>query len=210
MSESIGLIVGLVLTLLIYSYLLGDNPLYRIAIHLLVGVTAAYSAIVVFRQVMLPIYEQVQQDPTNPDNFIWLVPIFLGLLLLLKRLPTISWLGNISLALLIGVGAAISLTGALIGTLWPQVTAVSNTPQLFPGQGIVVAVLTASTLAAFQFSGRTDHDGQWTQPGWQRAIGTMGQLVVTMTFGVLFATVINSSLILLSDRLRYVLRFFGI
>ena len=210
MNATVGLIIGLILTLLIYSYLLGDNPLYRIAIHLLVGVTAAYSAVIVFQRVIQPIYGQIKENPTNPNNFIWLLPVFLGLLLLFKRLPTISWLGNISLALLIGVGAAISLTGAIEGTLWPQITAVSTKPTLIPGQGIVIAILTACTLVAFQFTGRKNHAGEWSQPGWQRAIGTVGNIVVTITFGVLFAAVINSSLILLSDRLGYILRFFGI
>ena len=45
MNEFIGLIVGFILTLLVFSYLLGDNPLYRIAIHLLVGTSAAYAAV---------------------------------------------------------------------------------------------------------------------------------------------------------------------
>ena len=41
MNESIGLILGFILTLCVYSYVLGDNPLFRVASHLLVGVSAA-------------------------------------------------------------------------------------------------------------------------------------------------------------------------
>ena len=201
MTETTGLLIGFILTLLIYSYLLGDNPLYRIAAHLLIGVSAAYAAVVVFRQVLFPIYSHISMEPTSPENLIWFIPIFLALLLLLKRLPTISWLGNLSLALMVGVGAAVALTGAILGTLLPQVTAASPMNPIFPGQGIVTAVLTACTLATFQFTGKTDSNGTWTQPGWQRTFGILGRIVITITFGALFAGVLNTSLILLSDRL---------
>jgi hypothetical protein len=208
MTEFIGLIIGFVLTLLIYSYLFGDNPLYRIAVHLLVGVSAAYAAVVVVRQVILPIYAQISLAPTDPDNLIWFVPVFLALLLLLKRLPTISWLGNISIALMVGVGAAVALTGAILGTLWPQATAVSPANPLFPGQGVVTAVLTACVLAAFQFTGKQDREGKWRQPVWQRAVSLLGRIVMTITFGALFAGILNTSLVLLSDRLVFILGIF--
>jgi hypothetical protein len=208
MNEFIGLIIAFILTLLIFSYLLGDNPLYRLAIHLLVGTSAAYAALVVIQQVILPIFNLIQEDLRNPDNFLWFVPIFLVLLLLLKRLPTISWLGNNTLAVLVGVGAATSLVGAIMGTLWPQITAVTPTNPLFPGQGILIALLTACTLLAFQFTGRIDQNGNWTQPVWQRAITIIGRILITITFGILFATVFNTSIILLSDRLGYFLNEF--
>ncbi|MCP5099436.1 MAG: hypothetical protein GY943_28105 [Chloroflexi bacterium] len=212
MTETTGLLIGFILTLLIYSYLLGDNPLYRIAAHLLIGVSAAYAAVVILRQVLFPIYTLISQDPTNLENLIWFVPIFLALLLLLKRLPTISWLGNLSLALMVGVGAAVALTGAISGTLLPQVTVASPANPIFSGQGsgqgIVTAVLTACTLATFQFTGKTDSTGTWAQPGWQRSFGILGRIVITITFGALFAGVLNTSLILLSDRLGLFLQVF--
>ena len=35
--QALGVALGFVLTLMIYSYLLGDNPLYRLAVHVMVG-----------------------------------------------------------------------------------------------------------------------------------------------------------------------------
>ena len=55
--ETLDLIAGwvsLVLTLLVFSYLLGDNFLYRIAMHVLVGVAAGYAAIVAVESVLIP------------------------------------------------------------------------------------------------------------------------------------------------------------
>lgn len=47
-------VVSLALTLMVLSYLLGDNPLYRLAVHILVGTTAGYITVVAFESVILP------------------------------------------------------------------------------------------------------------------------------------------------------------
>ncbi|VAW31546.1 hypothetical protein MNBD_CHLOROFLEXI01-4292 [hydrothermal vent metagenome] len=201
MSELTGLIIGLLLTLFIYSYLIGDNPLYRISVHLLVGVSAAYAAVVVVRQLLLPIWRQVQANPTSPDSLFWLVPILFVLMLFARRLPTVSWLGNVSLALLVGVGAAVSLVGSLTGTLWPQIV---NVRPATPLQGIVVAFLTICTLLSFQFTVlRPRSSGLWQPAIWQRSVTAVGRIVLTVTFGALFAMLLSTGLILLAERLNF-------
>lgn len=202
MSEPAGLVIGFILTLFIYSYVFGDNPLYRLAVHLLVGVSAAYAAIIVTHQVILPVYTQIRTDPTNPDTLLWFIPIVLGLLLLLKRLPGVAWMGNSTLALLVGVGAAVALTGALTGTLWPQVTALDSESPL---TGLLVAFLTACTVVTFQFTGRTNQRGEWVRPFWQQGLAQIGRAVLLITFGALFASVFSTSLILLIERVSYFL-----
>jgi hypothetical protein len=194
--DLIGLIIGLVLTLFIYSYILGDNPLYRLAVHILVGVSAAYAAVVVIREVILPVLVRLREEPTNAAN-LWLAPVLVLILLFaLKR-----WTGNGAVAFLIAVGSAVALVGAVQGTLLPQITAVSSNP-LFPGQGIVTAVLTVCTLLTFQFTRRINS----TEPRWQGVLSSIGRAVLMITFGVLYAAVLNTSLLLLADRLNYLLR----
>jgi hypothetical protein len=203
MTELAGLIIGIVLTLFIYSYLVGDNPLYRISVHLLVGVSAAYALVVVVRQLLLPIWRQIQANPTGADSVIWLVPVLFVLMLLARRLPSVSWLGNTSLALLVGVGAAVALLGSLTGTLWPQIVDVRPTT---PWQGAVVAVLTVCTLLAFQFTAlRPRSSGVWQPAMWQRGVTAVGRIVLTVTFGALFATLVSTGLILLAERLNFFL-----
>lgn len=203
MTELAGLLIGILLTLFIYSYLIGDNPLYRISVHLLVGVSAAYAVVVVVRQLLLPIWRQVQENPTSPDSLFWLVPILFVLMLLARRLPTVSWLGNTSLALLVGIGAAVSLVGSLTGTLWPQIIKVQPATPL---QGIIVALLTICTLLAFQFTAlQPRSSGMWHPTIWQRSITAVGHIVLTITFGALFAMLLSTGLILLAERLNFFL-----
>lgn len=206
MSDLVGLLIGLILTLFIYSYVVGDNPLYRLAVHILVGVSAAYAAVVVIQQVILPVADQIRQNPAGRASLLWSVPLFFALLLLLKRAPALAWLGNNTVAMLVGVGAATALVGAIIGTLWPQVTAVPglNNARF---QGLLIAILSALTLLTFQFTGK-GKNGQWQRSLWWQGAAQIGRAVLMITFGALFAALLNTSLILLSSRLSYYLNQF--
>jgi len=206
MDNDLGILVGFVLTIFIYSYLLKDNPLYRIAVHLLVGVSAAYAAVVVTRQILIPILSQIAQEPADADSLLWSVPILLALLLLLRRIPSIGWLSNGAIAMLVGVGAAVALVGAILGTLWPQIIVQSDVGKV---PGIFLAIFTVCTLFTFQFTGRLGKEGEWVRPVWQRGLVLIGRAVLTITFGVLFTTVLNTSLVLLIDRVNYYWGYFN-
>lgn len=203
MNDTIGLLIGFILTLLIYSYIIGDNPLYRLAVHVLVGVSAAYAALVVLRQVILPVFAQLLLNPTSLDSLLWLVPILLALLLILQRLPRFAWLGDNALALLVGVGAAVALVGAISGTLLPQLLAFRGVGAFSPVQGVVVAFLTVCTLLTFQFTGGRNEAGEWKRPFWQRGLVPIGRGVLFITFGALFAGILSTSLILFTERIGY-------
>ena len=47
MFETIGPIIAAVLTLLVFSYIFGDNVLFKLAAHIFVGVAVGYAIIVV-------------------------------------------------------------------------------------------------------------------------------------------------------------------
>ena len=46
--------VGLIFTLFIFSYLIGDNFLFRSAVYIFIGVSAGYAAVVVWHYVLMP------------------------------------------------------------------------------------------------------------------------------------------------------------
>ena len=45
-------LVGFFLTLLVFSYLFGDNPLFRIVTYLFIGVSAGYTAAIILYYVL--------------------------------------------------------------------------------------------------------------------------------------------------------------
>ncbi len=155
MNDTIGLLIGFTLTLLIYSYLIGDNPLFRLGINILVGVSGGYAGVVVLREVILPVFAQLASNPVSVQSLLWLVPILLALLLILQRLPGFSWLGDNALALLIGVGMAVALVGAITGTLLPQALHFGANMDYGFVESVIVAVLTICTLLTFTFTGKS-------------------------------------------------------
>ena len=49
---TIGLIIGAVLTVFVLTYIIGDNFLFRLAVYILIGASAAYAAVVVIFDVL--------------------------------------------------------------------------------------------------------------------------------------------------------------
>ena len=188
-------LVAFLLTLAIYSYLLGDNPLYRLALHVLIGISAAYAGVVAVQTVLLPPTTAFLEDPAGQAA--WLVPLALAVVLLLKLVPRLAWLGNSAMAMMVGVGAAVALTGAVGGTLWPQIFAFGDNSPLL---AFVAALLTICTLLSFQFS-TLNQDG--TPIRWLQPINGVGRVVITITFGALFATALTTSIALLAERLAF-------
>jgi hypothetical protein len=203
MNDTIGLLIGFTLTLMIYSYIIGDNPLFRLAVNILVGVSGGYAGVVVLERVILPVFAQFRANEFSVQTLLWLVPILLALLLILQRMPGFSWLGDNALALMVGVGSAVALVGAISGTLLPQILHFGDNTNLSLLEGIIVAVLTVCTLFTFYFTGRKTEKGEWKRPLWLRGIVPIGQTVLMITFGFLFATIISTSLVLLTQRIDF-------
>lgn len=200
MADSIGLIVGLVLTLFIYSYLVGDNPLYRIAVHILIGVSAAYAAVIAVNRILYPVLVRVIENPAATNNVLWLVPIVLSLLLAFKSLRSISWVGNTSVGLLVTAGAAVALLGAVSGTVIPQVTRHNGDNPL---NLLLITLLVVCVLLYFQFSEPKKANGAARAGAGTASVRLVGQLVLMITFGAVFAGVFTTSLILLIERVSY-------
>ena len=198
--DLIGLFTGLLLTLFIFSYLLGDNPLYRFAVHLLVGVAAAYAAVVAIRELLLPALAQLGSAGGLASWLMVLPPLLIGFLLMFKFSARTAWLGNNTVAAFMGIGAAVALTGAITGTLLHQIVGGDYGGPLLT---ILTAVLAVCTLLYFHFTGRVSATGQVVLPGWRKYPAVVGQFVLTVTFAVIFAALFNTSLVLLATRLRY-------
>ncbi len=220
-SDLIGAIVGVVLSLLILSYVIGDNPAFRFALHLFVGVSAGLAGAVVLRNIIIPHVLLPLLDIGDPVKWAWsLVPLVLGMLLLAKLSARFGQLGNVTMAYLVGVGAAVAIGGAVLGTLFPQVRASAGlldfTSLLVgtPYDGFVgfinrvVAILgTVATLAYFHFGARTVPNAPAKRNRWIEYAAQAGMVVIAITFGVLFAGVFSSALVALIERLNYFLLF---
>ena len=202
--EVISAIIGFVLTLMIFSYLIGDNPMFRIAVYLFIGVASGYAAVVVWHSVLIPkLFDQLLGGPTQLA--LTVVPLILSVSLLAKLSPRISWLGNFAMAVLVGVGAGTAVGGALVGTLIPQAEAAMesvNSSSIFGViEGGVMLIGTVLTLAYFQFGAKRAADGEVKRNAIFEMLAWLGRIFIAVTFGVLFAGVYMAALTAMIERL---------
>lgn len=222
----IGPIVAMLLTVMVLSYLIGDNPLFRIASHLFVGVAAGYAGALAARSVLWPgLVQPILQAGLGgliqPSAILTLiVPAFLALLFLLKVLPGARRLGSFSTSFLVGVGAAVVVGGAITGTLVPQSMAAMATLSpvaVSPQTGetgwervlnvIILLVGTVSTLAYFHFTLRRKPAGSATGVGpitlASRGLKALGRAFIALAFGVMYAGALSATLLILAQRIQF-------
>lgn len=215
--EIISALVGFILTLMVFSYLIADNPLFRIAVYLFIGVASGYAATVIVNYVLIPRFSSLQPNDIN-QLILVIIPLLFGATLLAKLSPRISWIGNFAMAILVGVGAAVAIGGALLGTLMPQLGAAINAfdvrsaggglqaaSQLL--QGVVMLGGTVFTLASFHFTAGRASDGTPKRNPIIEAIAWVGRLFIAITLGVVFAGVYMSALTAMIERLSSAINF---
>ncbi|MCD6345502.1 MAG: hypothetical protein J7M17_07875 [Anaerolineae bacterium] len=203
MPETTGLIIGSIVTLLIFSYLIGDNLLYRWALALLVGAGTGYALAVALHFVIFDWVNNIQASDSLTLRLYYLVPLLLGALLLLKGIPRLSALGNVSMGFMLGVGAAVAVSGALLGTLIPQMQTTATGISLKAGgsallNGGLILVGTLSSL--FVFSPRLRQADKELRPItlW---LQRLGRAFVVVSLAVAFSGALTSALTILIERL---------
>ncbi len=213
MQDLIWTLAGLILTLLVFSYLFGDNFLFRVATYIFVGVSAGYVAVIVMYQVLWPRLILPLIQGSLIEKLFVVIPLFMTALLLTKISPQFAPLGKLPMAYLVGVGAAVAIGGAVFGTLLGQIggaarpfdLGAATTGAPGPAEGLLMLIGTAGTLAYFQFT----VSARALQPARRSPIveglSLVGQVFIGITLGAIFAGVYAASLTALMDRLQFVL-----
>jgi hypothetical protein len=217
--KAFGTLVAAWLTLAIYSFLYRDNPVYKFAEHLFVGIAAGYGVAVTVYQTVLPnlVYKLVFPGPGtrgaelrdwSPDFWL-LVPLAFGLLFFARFSQRYNYMLRWSLAFLIGGFAGVKLTGFAQGDLVAQAGATMlpvwgvdffpEFPFLRTGAFglnhllIIAGVLT--TLAYFFFS--RPHQGVLG------GISRVGVWFLMIAFGASFGYTVMARISLLIGRLMF-------
>lgn len=233
LADPIGAIIGFLLTIMVLSYIIGDNVLFRLATHIFIGVASGYAAVlilynVLWYQVLVPVLQVFATGTSNNllNYAIRVVPaIILGIWMMTKLTPRLSRYGTPVLAFLVGVGAATVIVGAVRGTIFPQIGASINilnrhsTPAQMNNlvgwffNGLIVLIGTITTLIYFQFGVKRQEEGMPAQrPVILEYLSTVGHGFIVITLGVLFTGVYLAALAALIDRVQFlwdvILRFF--
>ncbi len=122
--DLVGAWLSIFLTLCILSFLYEDNPVYKLAEHIFLGVSIGISVTEQYYGVFKPNLI----DRLGDGNFISIIPLVLLLMLLFKgiagfstALQKHSWVARIPIAFMVAAYAGVKLTGEANANLMTQV-----------------------------------------------------------------------------------------
>ena len=207
--------ISCLLTLMVLSYVIGDNPVFRVAVYIFIGTSAGYVAAVAWHQVLYPRLIVPLITGNLAERLLAFIPLVLGLLLLFKLSPRTARLGSPSMAFLVGVGAAVAIGGAVLGTLFPQTSATMNELNLSSAgqywlerlsEGFLMVIGTVTTLVYFHYGAKATASGP-RRGKLISVLGWAGLVFIAITFGVLFAGVFVAAMTALIERLNFIITF---
>ncbi len=224
--SSFGITFAAFLTLAVMSFLYKDNPFYKFAEHLYVGVSAAYWMTLGFWTTMVGnLFPRVSESLSNWFEvpylgFEWhfLSPPILGFILLMRLSPKGGWISRWALAFIVGTTAGLNLPRFLRSDFISQISATfmplfvnwqgfghffSNLS--FSASGQLVGMATNLVIFIGVFCGiiyfffSKEHKG---------AFGTgskIGIWILMITFGASFGYTVMGRISLLVGRLTFLL-----
>jgi len=212
-----GIVISTFLTLTIFSYLLGDNALFRLASHIFIGTTAALIIAIAWESVLWPKLLYPFLFGSSGERLATLMPLALGILLLSKLSPRFSALGTPVMAFLLGVGAAIAVGGAVVGTLVPQT--LSSTRLIATGslsklnyenfmhvvQGLLIILGTVTALGYFHFGLHFRDTDRNRISLIRKTTFYVGGIFIAITLGVVYAGIYSAALVAMIDRLNFLM-----
>ncbi len=221
--EIFGIWLAAFLTLCIYSFLYRDNPFYRFAEHLFVGISVGYLIVIGIHQGIIPkaweplskaigaLWTEITGE-TTPEtrNALWglfrILPIAIGLLFFARLSPRHSWLIRIPIAILIGFGAGAAIPDMLQanifkqtrGTIEPFTDINAGTLSTWDTFGAVLMVIgVICTLTYFFFS--VEHRGPIN---WFSKIGIAFLMI---GFGAAFGNTVMGRVALMIHRVSFLI-----
>ena len=227
-TDSIGIWIAALLTLAILSFLVRDNPAYKVAESVLIGASAAYWMVDATWSTLVPsLLGNLAPDFTRQwimpglpvsetpgtDFALALVPLALGIMLLWRLAPRGAWIAVWPLALVIGTFAGMRLIGHIESDLVAQVESsmrplVVMHPRAYganPGIDVGATILSLvgivgvlTVLVYFFFS--LEHRGLVGKTA------RVGIWYLMITFGAAFGLTVMGRITLLSARFEFLFK----
>lgn len=204
--DALNLTIAGLLTLGIFSFLYKDNPVYKTCEAIFVGVSAAYWAIeylysALYKKFYLGIFPP--NDGSAEPQYILLGGGILGFLMLLRLVPSISWISRWPLAFIVGATAGLYMMIFFVSNAMNQVASTMDYSTVGSSWSailgfITVAIGTITGLIYFFFS--KEHKGAFG------GAARVGIWFLMVTFGASFGYTVMSRMSLLIGRMDFIFR----
>ncbi len=195
---SAGTVVAAILTLAVLTFLYRDNPIYKCAEYLLVGVSVGYVLVITWTNSIMAL---LVVPLSGPGTVHLLIPLALGLLMFARFHPRTSYLSRLPLALLIGSGAGVAIPAMLGPRVMRQVS--DSVIPLFTASGgfdisgLVILIGLFCTLTYFYFSR--------SQGGVLGSAAKIGTFFLMIFFGATFGYTVMSRMSTFIGRMEFLL-----
>ncbi len=197
-----GLWMAVFFTFSIFSFLYKDNPFYKLAEQIFVGISAAYWLVYLFYSIMLPnLFTKLITD--FKGNIILLIPAALSLMMLMRIFPKTQWMSRFPIAIMIGTSAGINMVRYTKSDLLSQISATMINPFAGATTSIVIGnfLLILGTICGvyyFYFSKK--------QEGITAIPSKLGIWFLMISFGASFGYTVMARISLLIGRLEFLLK----
>jgi hypothetical protein len=213
------ILLGGIATLSIFSFLIRENPLYRLFEHLFMGVATAIGTAATFRYFIIPeviyplmgldivIYpDQTPASTYNRANLLLLLPMFFGALYYFILVPRFSWIAQLVIGFSLGVAGGNAFK-ATINEMLPQVTD-SFRPLYIPGNlgdsasNVLFLITLLCSMSYFFFTFKRSEQGAISRSA------NLGRFLMMSCFGAFFGATIMARMALLVERLNFLITDF--
>jgi hypothetical protein len=191
--------VAAFITLAIFSFLIGDNPLYKLVERFWVGITTGYWTMLLYHtsftdKVWVPIVQQHQLQ--------YLIPTALGILMWFRLSPRHGWVSRFALAFYIGISMGVFIPLAFKTAVFLQVEGtIRPVTATAGGFNFVLALIgLICSLSYFFFSKQ--------QTGVFGAISKVGIYTLMIGFGAGFGLTVMGRVALLVQRVIFLRDYF--
>ncbi len=188
-----------ILSLFIFSFLYRDNPLYKFAEHLLVGVSAGYYLAIYWHN---SIYPNIIAH-LRVGEYLYLFPLFLGLLYFAVFVPKYGYMIRWPIAFLLGAGSGVAIPATFQANIYKQLEGtLLNPPSSYAStlaftNAVIIFLGVLFVLSYFFFSRE--------QKGALRISSRLGIWILMIGFGASFGYTVMARVSLLIGRLHFLL-----
>ncbi|MEO0093798.1 MAG: hypothetical protein ABIK67_06045 [candidate division WOR-3 bacterium] len=191
----IGTWIAATLTIAILSFLYRDNPLYKLAEHLYVGVSAGFWVIYTWSFDVKPMLIDRFIQATGVEKWILVIPAILGIIMLSRWIPKYGWISRIPISFTVGIGAGLGITASIQGFILPQIQA--TLLPLTTINNIIIVIGFITTIFYFYFS--REHKG------FLKVGSRVGIIFIMVAFGASFGYTVMARISLLIGRVYFLL-----
>jgi hypothetical protein len=226
--EQITIVTGGICTVAIFSFLIGENRVYRTFEHLFIGIAAGFAPVLTIKNFLWPnvlsplLGFNIEKFPDGTiltpydTSYLWyILPLSFGLLYYTIYSKRFGWLAKLVIGLSLGFSAGLGIKG-FFAEMVPQITSslkpliviangsinwwASTSNTIFIGAMMTVLFYFLSTV---RYPATTRVFNRGSEEGHKGSFSMLARWVMMICFGAFFGSTVMARMALLVERVQF-------